>query len=126
VKAFPAAILLVILARGETTRPIAGRIRIEKTASGAVRFSPAETVSWAGGQLHWFNDTAEAHEPGVIRKDGSFVAFLDEPVAPRAVSGVFSPQPRIDSAGKQVPFSIHYVCGRHREEKGDIQVIPTP
>jgi len=126
VKAVPAVILLAVLAWGETPRPIAGRIRIEKTASGAVRFSPAETVVWAGGQLHWFNGTAEAHEPGVIRKDGSFVAFLDEPVAGRAASGVFSPQPRIDSAGKQVPFTLHYVCGRHREEQGDIQVIPTP
>jgi len=91
-----------------------------------VRFSPPELVAWAGDQIHWFNDTSDLHEPGVIRQDGTFVSFLEEPVATRATSAVFSPFARIDKNNQQIPFTIRYVCGRHRGEQGAIQVIPTP
>src|SRR5262245_52636028 len=125
-KSIFAAILLAALAHSQSPRPIAGRIRIEKTAAGAARFAPAELVAWAGESIHWFNDTAEAHEPGVLKKDGTFVAFLEEPVTARSVSSVFSPLARINESEKMISFTIRYVCGRHREEQGVIQVIPTP
>ena len=120
------AILITAFAQGETPRHIAGRIRIEKTAAGVVRFAPLELVAWAGDLIHWYNDTDEAHEPGVIKKDGTFVAFLEELIAARTVSFVFSPLPRIDNAKKQVSFTIKYVCGRHPGEQGVIQIVPTP
>jgi plastocyanin len=91
-----------------------------------MRFSPAEVVTWAGDQVHWFNETGELHEPGVIRNDGTFVAFLEEPVAAGAASSVFSSLPRLNKENKQIAFTIHYVCGRHRNEQGAIQVIPAP
>ena len=126
VKSTFAAILLAALAQSQSPRPIAGRIRIEKSDAGAVRFTPTEIVAWAGDPIHWFNDTGEVHEPGVLRKDGTFVAFLEKPVAARNVSSVFSPLARIDDSKKMTAFTIRYVCGRHRDEQGSIQVIPTP
>ena len=125
-KLFLAVLLLTVFAQGQAPRSIAGRIRIEKATAGTSRFSPAEVVAWSGDQIHWYNDTAEPHEPGVLRKDGSFVAFLEEPVAAGAASGVFSSLARIDDSKKQIAFTIHYVCGRHRSEQGTIQVIPAP
>ena len=125
-KRISAALLFIALAQGQAPRTMAGRIRIEKTPAGTLRFYPAEIVAWAGDQIHWFNATGEIHEPGVIRKDGRFVAFLEEPLAAGAVSAVFSPLARIDRDDKQIAFTIHYVCGRHRGEQGVIQVIPTP
>ncbi|MEO8592712.1 MAG: hypothetical protein ABI759_05295 [Candidatus Solibacter sp.] len=121
-----AATCLAFLAQGQSSRPVAGRIRIEKTASGPVRFAPAEIVAWAGDQIHWFNDTGELHEPGILKKDGAFVAFLEEPVAVHATSAVFSPLARIDKGKKQIAFTIPYFCRLHPGEKGIIQVIPTP
>jgi plastocyanin len=122
-----AVILLAALANSEPPAKMAGRVRIEQTESGTVRFTPAEIVAWAGQQIHWFNDTGEVHEPGVLKKDGTFVPFLEEPVAARNSSAVFSPLARIDDkTKKQVAFTIEYVCARHRDEKGTIQVIPTP
>ena len=121
-----AAVLLAAFASGQAPRSIAGRIRVERNPSGAARFGPAEVVAWAGDPIHWFNDTAESHEPGIIRKDGTFVAFLEEPLLPGTVSAVFSPMARIDDKQNQIAFTIHYVCGLHRGEQGVIQVIPTP
>jgi plastocyanin len=122
-----AAACLAVLTPAEVPHKISGRIRIEKLASGKVRFGPPEIVAWAGDQVHWYNDTNEPHEPGVIRSDGTFVAFLEEPVAAKTSSAVFSPFARIDQESRRmVPFSIHYVCGLHPEEQGVIQVIPTP
>jgi plastocyanin len=121
-----AAVVVAIFAQAQTPQSIAGRIRIERTSAGKMRFNPAEIVAWAGSQIHWYNTTAEAHDPGVIKEDGSFVAFLEEPVAAGAASAVFSPLARIDDNGKLIAFTIHYVCGRHRNEQGAIQVIPTP
>jgi hypothetical protein len=125
-KPFWAFVLFAAFARCQNTHPIAGRVRIEKTAAGVVRFYPAEVVAWAGDQIHWFNDTADLHEPGVINKDGSFVSLLEEPLSPKSVSAVFSPLARCDNSDKQIAFTIRYVCGRHRNEQGVIQVIPTP
>jgi plastocyanin len=126
VKPICAAIVFAVFAQSQAAPPIAGRIRIEKTAAGAVRFAPAEVVAWSGDLIHWYNETGEAHEPGVLNSDGTFVAFLEAPVAARSGSSVFSPLARVDDSGKQVPFTIRYVCGRHRGEQGVIQVIPTP
>jgi hypothetical protein len=126
VKPLLAAALFAVFAQGQAPGPILGRIRIEKTATGTFRFTPPEIVAWAGDQLHWCNETGVAHEPGVVNKDGSFVPFLEEPLAPQSVSAVFSPPARIDDSRKFVAFTIHYVCGRHRNEEGTIQVIPTP
>ncbi len=120
-----AATLLAVFAQGQTSRPVAGRIRIERTESGA-RFAPAEIVAWAGDQIHWFNNTDQLHDPGVLNKDGVFVPFLEEPVAAHATSAVFSPLARIDKDKKMIAFAIPYVCRRHPNEKGTIQVIPTP
>jgi plastocyanin len=120
------ACLLALFAQAQPPRSMAGRIRIEKTSAGSIRFTPAEVVAWAGDQIHWYNQTAEVHDPGVIRKDGTFVSFLEEPVAPGAPSGVFSSLARVNTAKKQIPFSIRYVCGRHPNEQGTIQVIPAP
>lgn len=125
-KAALAVALLAAFAQGQAPHPMAGRIRIEKTQSGKVRFGPPEIVAWAGEQIHWYNDTGEPHEPGILKRDGSFVAFLDEPVAPGSSSAVFSPFARIDDNRKLIPFTITYVCGLHREEQGVIQVIPVP
>ncbi len=121
-----AAILLALFVHGQSSRPVAGRIRIEKSVSGEVRFRPAEIVAWAGDQIHWFNNTDELHDPGVLNQKGEFVAFLEEPVARHATSGVFSPLARIDKDNKMISFAIQYVCRRHPNEKGTIQVIPTP
>jgi hypothetical protein len=118
--------LFAAFAQGESPPAISGRIRIEKTASGAVRFAPAEIVAWAGDPIHWHNDTGEIHEPGVVKKDGTFVAFLEEPIASHGVSSVFSPLARLDESKKQLTFVIQYKCRRHRDEQGVIQVIPTP
>jgi plastocyanin len=121
-----AAIVCAVFVQAQSPRPIAGRIRIERTATGAVRFAPAEVVAWSGDLIHWHNETSEAHEPGVLRNDGTFVAFLETPVAARSGSSIFSPLARLDDSKSQVPFTIHYLCGRHRGEQGVIQVIPTP
>ena len=121
-----AAILFAAFAQSESPRAISGRIRIEKTASGAVRFAPAELVAWAGDPIHWHNDTGEILEPGVVKKDGTFIAFLEDPIAARSVSSVFSPLARLDDSKKQLTFTIKYICRRHRDEQGVIQVIPTP
>ena len=121
-----AVMLLAAFAHGESSVPVAGRICIEKTPSGAVRFRPPELVAWAGDQIHWFNDTSEPHDPGVWRKDGKFVSFLEEPVAAGSTSAVFSPFARIDKSNNQIAFTIQYSCRKHRNEKGVIQVIPTP
>ena len=121
-----AIVLLAVFACGEPTPPIAGRIVIEKSPSGAVRFRPPELVAWAGDQIHWFNDTPEPHDPGVWRKDGKFVSFLEEPITAGSTSAVFSPFARIDKANNQIAFTIQYTCRRHRNEKGVIQVVPTP
>ena len=120
------ALLLAIFAQAQPPRTMAGRIRIEKTSAGKTRFGPEEIVAWAGDQLHWHNMTSEAHDPGVVREDGTFVGFLEEPVAAWATSAVFSPLARIDDSQKLKPFTLHYLCGRHRNEQGTIQVIPTP
>jgi len=125
-RAFVAALLFAVFAQGQISRPVAGRIRIERTASGTTRFAPAEIVAWAGDQIHWFNNTDEFHDPGILNKDGVFVAFLEEPLAARATSGVFSPLARIDKENKMIAFAIPYLCRRHPNEKGSIQVIPTP
>ncbi len=125
-KLFCAAVICALFAQAQAPRPVAGRIRIEKSPLGVSRFSPAEVVAWAGQQIHWFNDTGEPHEPGVLNKDGVFVGFLEAPVPSRATSAVFSPLARIDESQKQIPFTIRYVCGRHPGEHGIIQVIPTP
>jgi plastocyanin len=125
-KAFVAAMLLVLLAQAQSSRPVAGRIRIERTATGVARFAPAEIVVWAGDHIHWFNNTGELHEPGVFNKDGVFVPFLEAPLAAQATSGVFSPLARIDKKGNMVAFSIPFVCRRHPHETGTIQVVPTP
>jgi hypothetical protein len=126
VKLFFAAAILAVFAQGQSPHGIAGRIRIERIAGGGSRFRPAETVSWGGDQMHWHNDTAEAHDPGVVRSDGTFVPFFDEPVAAGATSGVFTPLPRLDASSNQVPFTIHYVCGLHRGEEGTIEIVPVP
>lgn len=118
-----AIVVLAAFAQGES--PIAGRIRIERTLGGD-QFGPAEIVVWAGDLVHWSNETGEVHEPGVLRRDGTFVAFLERPVAPGTTSPVFSPLARVDGSDNQVAFTINYVCGRHRNEKGVIQVVPTP
>jgi plastocyanin len=125
-RAFVAAVLLAASVQGQPAKPIAGRIRIERIASGATRFAPAEIVAWAGDQIHWFNNTDEPHDPGVLNKDGVFVPFLEQPLAAHATSDVFSPLARIDKDQKMIAFSIQYVCRRHPNEKGTIQVIPTP
>ena len=70
VKPVLAVILAALFAQAQAPKKMAGRIRIETAPSGAIRFTPAEIVAWAGDTIHWFNDTDEAHEPGVIRKDG--------------------------------------------------------
>ena len=121
-----AAVVVGTLALAQAPHSIAGRIRIEKLPSGKVRFGPPEITAWAGDQIHWYNDTSDPHEPGVIRSDGRFIPFLEEPVASKSSSAVFSPFARIDSTNRMIPFSIHYVCGLHRDEQGVIQVIPTP
>jgi plastocyanin len=126
VRALFAAVLLTFFAQAQTQKSIADRIRIEKAPAGKMRFSPVEIVAWAGAQIHWYNTTAEAHEPGILKEDGRFVAFLEEPVAAGAASAVFSPLARIDEKGNLIPFTIHYICGLHRNEQGSIQVIPTP
>ena len=126
VKPVLAVILAALFAQAQAPKKMAGRIRIETAPSGAIRFTPAEIVAWAGDTIHWFNDTDEAHEPGVIRKDGAFVAFLETPVAPRSASAVFSPFARINAEKNQIAFTIHYVCRRHRNEQGTIEVQPTP
>ena len=120
------AALLAATVLAQTPRPVACRIRLEKNASGETRFAPAELVAWAGDQIHWFNDTTEFHDPGVLDKDGRFVSFLEEPVAIRSTSSVFSPFARINKDGKMVAFTIPYLCRQHPGEKGIIQVIPTP
>ena len=125
-KAICATILCAVFAQSQSPRPIAGRIRIERTAAGAVRFAPAEVVAWAGDPIHWYNETGEAHEPGVLRSDGTFVPFLEAPIAARSGSSIFSPLARLDDSKIMVPFTIRYECGRHRGEQGVIQVIPTP
>ena len=121
-----AAIVFAMFAHSQSPRPIAGRIRIERTPAGAVRFAPAEVVAWSGDLIHWHNDTGEVHEPGVLKSDGTFVAFLEAPIAARSGSSIFSPMARLDASQQQVPFTIRYMCGRHRGEQGIIQVIPTP
>ena len=55
-----------------------------------------------------------------------FVSFLEEPVAVRSTSSVFSPLARINKDGKMIAFTIPYLCRQHPGEKGIIQVIPTP
>jgi plastocyanin len=124
-KLLVAVVVLAAFAQGQNPNPIAGRIRIERTLGGD-QFGPAEIVVWAGDLIHWSNETGEVHEPGVLRRDGAFVAFLERPVAPGTTSAVFSPLARVDASDNQVGFTIHYVCGRHRNEKGVIQVVPTP
>jgi len=80
-----------------------------------------------GYHIHWYDDTGEPHEPGVIPEHGRCVTFLDEPVAAWSSSSVFSPFARICNTNKKmVSFTIHYLCGLHRNEEGVIQVIPTP
>lgn len=107
----------------------ANRIDIQASTPGTVAFGPPEVTVWAGGQISWSNRTAGEHQPGVLNDDGQFVAFEPAILKPGDVSGVFSPMPRInEKSGKQeqIAFTIHYVCGLHRAEKGTIQVIPTP
>jgi len=120
------AALLAAAVLAQTPRPVACRIRIEKDAAGTAHFAPAELVAWAGDQIHWFNDTTELHDPGVLDKNGKFVPFLEESVAIRATSAVFSPFARINKDGKMIAFTIPYLCRQHPGEKGFIQVIPTP
>ena len=102
------------------------RIVIAKTERGNVGFTPATIICWAGDQVTWTNSTNEDHDPGVVNKDATFVSFLRAPIKPGAVSQVFSPGARLNKDNKQVAYTIHYVCGRHRGEQGAIQVIPTP
>jgi plastocyanin len=111
-----------------SARP-ADRIAIERSAQGGMRFGPPELTVWAGGQIHWCNETGEDHQPGVVNDDGTFVAFYAGVLKPGCVSSVFSPMPRINVKSEkkeQTAFTIHYVCGLHRSEKGTIHVIPTP
>ena len=106
----------------------ANRIDIQSSAAGAA-FGPPEVTVWAGGQISFKNNTGAEHQPGILNDDGEFVAFEPAILRPGDVSGVFSPMPRIDEKSEkkeQLAFTIHYVCGLHRGEKGTINVIPTP
>ena len=127
---FQAAILLgaIFACQMGSARP-ANRIEIGPSAKSGAGFGPPELTVWAGGQISWSNRTGEEHQPGVLNDDGQFVAFYAEVLKPGAVSDVFSPMPHIDEKSKkkeQVAFTIQYVCGIHRAERGTIHVIPTP
>ena len=107
----------------------ADRIVIEPAVKGGFRFGPPELTVWAGGQIHFCNETGEEHQPGVLNDDGAFVAFHAAVLKPGCVSSVFSPMPRINEKSEkkeQVAFTIHHVCGLHRSEQGTINVLPTP
>ena len=118
----------ILVCRMGTSRS-ADRIDIRPSSQTAAAFGPVEVVVWAGGQISWRNHTAEEHQPGVLNDDGRFVGFDAAPLKPGEVSWVFSPKPRINEKSEkkeQIAFTIHYVCGLHRAEKGTIHVIPTP
>ncbi len=111
----------------------ADRIDIEPSVKGGNGFAPPELNVWAGDQISWRNRTGLDHQPGVINDDGRFVAFHAQTLRAGSVSPVFSPMPRIADNPKtarkdtpQIPFTLHYVCGLHPQEKGTIHVIPTP
>src|SRR5690349_13894329 len=74
----------------------ADRIVIEPGTKGGVRFGPPELTVWAGGQIHFCNETTQDHQPGVVNDDGTFVAFHAAVMKPGCVSSVFSPMPRIN------------------------------
>ena len=107
----------------------ANRIDIQSSPPGRSAFGPPEVTVWAGGQISFSNRTGEEHQPGILNDDGEFVAFEPGILKPGEVSGVFSPMPRVDEKTElkaQIAFTINYVCGLHRAEKGTIHVIPTP
>ena len=109
--------------------PALRRIEIVPSPPTGAAFGPPEVTVWGGGQIHWSNRTAQPHQPGILNDDGEFVAFLDRALKPGEVSDIFSPMPRINEKSEkkeQVAFTIHYLCGLHRDEKGTIHVIPTP
>ena len=118
------ALLAVAIAAMLTGAP-ANRIEILPSGEKG-GFLPSVITVWAGDQLSIRNVTAEDHEPGVINKDGKFVGFLPRPLKAGAVSSVFSPTPAVDEKNIVHKYSIHYVCRLHKNEQGDITVIPAP
>lgn len=97
--------------------------RVEIRASG---YTPEKIECWAADQISWRNDSRESHELGVINEDGKFVGIFDGPLAPGAVSGVFTPSLRYDEKQKQQTYTIDYVCRLHPHERGTIVVNPVP
>ncbi len=89
----PAFAKSVILANG-----------VEVRMSG---FTREKMTCLAGDQISWRNDGRESHELDAINDDGKFVGFFDGPLAPNAVSAVFTPSLSLDAKNKQQPYILH-------------------
>jgi plastocyanin len=125
----PAVLMIVGILGSAASVPRAEKVArqiVIKRSGESTSFTPSALMCWAGDQVTWRNLTTEEHNPGVLNKDETFVAFLETPLKPGSVSHVFSPFAELDKDNKQVPYTIHYRCSLHRNEEGTIQVIPTP